>query len=290
VESEPLPTLAHWGLKESGARLPEAGEKAARERMKQFVGSRRLAGYAEKRDVPLGMHTSGLSADLRHGLIGIRELYARCQTAAREMNAKDRVSVETYVKELAWREFYMAVLHFWPEVLETDFNPEFRNVRWDSDEKLFQAWKAGMTGFPMVDAGVRQLLATGWMHNRLRMIVAMFLTKDLQVHWRLGESFFMQQLVDGEMASNNGGWQWSAGTGADAAPYFRIQNPWTQGKRFDPEGAYIKRWLPELREVPAASLHEPVQGPLAKDYPRPIVDHRREREKTLERFKMGRGR
>ncbi|TLD69196.1 deoxyribodipyrimidine photo-lyase [Phragmitibacter flavus] len=287
VKSEALPTLAHWGLEESGAELPEAGERAARERMKNFVGSRRLPEYAEKRNVPFGMHSSGLSPDLRYGLIGIRELYARCRKKAEEMSTGERKGVETYVKELGWREFYMAVLHFWPEVLETDFNPEFRNVRWDSDEALFEAWKAGMTGFPMVDAGMRQLLATGWMHNRLRMIVAMFLTKDLHCHWRLGESFFMQQLIDGEIASNNGGWQWSAGTGADAAPYFRIQNPWLQGKRFDPDGMYIKKWIPELKDVPVERLHEPAKLRLAKDYPLPIVDHHAERDKTLERFKQG---
>jgi deoxyribodipyrimidine photo-lyase len=194
-------------------------------------------------------------------------------------------SVSTFVKELAWREFYMAVLAHWPEVLETDFNPAFRNMSWDSPEDLIEAWQQGRTGFPIVDAGMRQLLATGWMHNRVRMIVSMFLTKDLHTHWRLGESFFMQHLVDGEIASNNGGWQWSAGTGADAAPYFRIQNPWTQTKRYDPDGAYIKRWVPELRDVPVAKFLEPPTHPLAPGYPLPIVDHSTERDRTLARFK-----
>ncbi|MEZ0277453.1 MAG: deoxyribodipyrimidine photo-lyase, partial [Roseimicrobium sp.] len=203
-------------------------------------------------------------------------------------SANVRASIETYVKELAWREFYMAVLHHWPEVLEMEFNPEFRNVPWDGEEAHFEAWKAGLTGFPIVDAGMRQLTSTGWMHNRVRMIVSMFLTKDLHVHWRLGESWFMQQLVDGEIASNNGGWQWSAGTGADAAPYFRIQNPWTQTKRFDPAGEYIKLWVPELKDVSAEQFFHPPTTPLAKGYPLPIVDHGEERERTLKRFKQAR--
>ena len=194
----------------------------------------------------------------------------------------------TYVKELAWREFYMAVLHHWPEVLETEFNEAFRNVPWESNEELFEAWKQGRTGFPIVDAGMRQILATGWMHNRVRMIVGMFLTKDLHVHWRLGESFFMQHLVDGEIASNNGGWQWSAGTGADAAPYFRIQNPWTQTKSYDPDGSYIRKWVPELKHVPAERFLEPPKLRLAPDYPMPIVNHHEERDKTLARFKLAR--
>ena len=170
-----------------------------------------------------------------------------------------------------------------------EFNADMRNVPWESRDDYFASWKQGCTGFPIVDAGMRELLATGFMHNRMRMITSMFLTKDLHVHWRLGESYFMQKLVDGEIASNNGGWQWSAGTGADAAPYFRIQNPWTQTKRYDPEGAYIKQWVKELSDVPAAKLMEPAKVPLHPDYPLPIVDHAIERARTLERFALGRG-
>ena len=290
IKSLALPTLAHWGLPQpSVEHLPTPGEKAARERMKRFVEGTRLPHYKETRDIPSLPGTSALSPDLRYGLISIRELYLRCQKAAAETKAgtPERVSIETYVKELAWREFYMAVLHFFPEVLETDFNPDLRGVKWHEDEKGLQAWKTGRTGFPIVDAGMRQLLATGWMHNRVRMIVSMFLTKDLHIHWMEGESHFMQLLVDGEIASNNGGWQWSAGTGADAAPWFRIQNPWTQTARFDPEGRYIKTWVPELKDVPPEKLQAPPANgvPLAKDYPLPIVDHAEERERTLKRFK-----
>lgn len=292
VNSLPLPTLDHWKLPECTAQTPTPGERAARDRMKKAVEDGVLAHYAEGRNTPSGKHSSCLSPDLRYGLISIRELHRRCREFSQASGSSAvQDSVEKYVKELAWREFYMAVLHHWPEVLETDFNAEFRNVRWDSPDEHFEAWKKGMTGFPIVDAGMRQLLATGWMHNRVRMIVAMFLTKDLHTHWRLGESFFMQHLVDGEIASNNGGWQWSAGTGADAAPYFRIQNPWLQTKRYDPEGAYIKQWVPELKDVPASQLMEPPKGgtPIAEGYPLPIVDHHEERDKTLARFKEGKG-
>jgi deoxyribodipyrimidine photo-lyase len=286
ISSLPLPTLQTWALSPCAAQLPAPGERAARDRMKALVDSGILARYAQGRNTPDGQTTSMLSQDLRFGLISIRELFARCKAAA--IDAAFRPSVETYVKELAWREFYMAVLHHWPHVLETDFNADFRNVPWESDESLFAAWKEGRTGFPIVDAGMRQLLATGWMHNRVRMITAMFLTKDLSVHWRLGESFFMQHLIDGEIASNNGGWQWSAGTGADAAPYFRIQNPWTQTKSYDPEGRYIKRWIPELATVPAGKFLAPPAGPLHPDYPLPVVDHATERARTLARFKLAR--
>jgi deoxyribodipyrimidine photo-lyase len=194
--------------------------------------------------------------------------------------------VQKWIAELAWREFYMQVLWHFPAVLEHEFDPKFRGLPWEWDEGKFARWKEGTTGFPIVDAGMRELAATGFMHNRVRMITAMFLTKDLHLDWRMGERYFMQALADGEIASNNGGWQWSAGTGADAAPYFRIQNPWTQAKRFDPEGRYIRRWVPELRDAPAASLFAPPEtgGLFGARYPRPMVDHAVERDRTLAIF------
>ena len=205
--------------------------------------------------------------------------------------AAERASIDIYLKELAWREFYFAILHHFPNVLEEEFNPEWRGLPWDAPNENFEAWKNGRTGFPIVDAGMRELLATGFMHNRVRMITAMFLTKDLHIDWRLGESYFMQHLLDGEIASNNGGWQWSAGTGADAAPYFRIQNPWSQTARYDPQGIYIKRWIPELAAVdPKKFLEPPADGkPLAPGYPLPCVDHKSERDRTLAIFKRHRG-
>ena len=281
VKSLPLPTLEHWRLPPCTAELPAAGERAARERMRVFIEGGGLAAYGQRRNIPAGQTTSRLSQDLRFGLISIRELYARCRNTA-----ANAASVDTYIKELAWREFYMAILWHFPGVFEEEFNPEFRGLPWDGSEESFQRWCEGRTGFPIVDAGMRELLGSGFMHNRVRMIVSMFLTKDLHCDWRQGESFFMQHLVDGENASNNGGWQWSAGTGADAAPYFRIQNPWTQTRNYDPQGEYIKQWVPELRDVPAENfLAPPADGrPLAAGYPLPMVDHAVERDRCLARF------
>jgi deoxyribodipyrimidine photo-lyase len=202
--------------------------------------------------------------------------------------AAQRENFHIYLKELAWREFYFALLHFYPEVLQHEFAAQWRGLAWEQPDEKLTAWQQGKTGFPIVDAGMRELLATGHMHNRVRMIVAMFLTKDLHYDWRLGESWFMQHLIDGEIASNNGGWQWSAGTGADAAPYFRIQNPWSQTQRFDPQGLYIKRWVPELAQVPAKLLQAPppLGRSLAAGYPAPIVDHDTERKRTLAFFQQ----
>ncbi len=289
---DPLPTLDHWKLPATAATLPAPGEKAARERMKTFIENRTLMSYAQKRNIPAGVTTSRLGQDLRFGLISIRELHARCTAAMADATSADaRTSIETYIKELAWREFYLAILWFYPEVFEEEFSPEFRGMSWPGRDEDFLAWSQGRTGFPIVDAGIRELLATGFMHNRVRMIVSMFLTKDLHCHWKLGESFFMQHLVDGENASNNGGWQWSAGTGADAAPYFRIQNPWTQTKSYDPEGLYIRQWVPELRSVsPERFLAPPKDArAIAPGYPLPIVDHSTERDRTLALFARHRG-
>lgn len=283
--SLPLPDLSRWGLSKEGT-IIEPGERAARERMKTFLAGP-VFRYAEARDLAGEEATSRLSQDLRFGLLSPREVHARAAALLQTpgLDAGAVRGVQTFITELIWREFYISVLWHYPEVLESEFNPKFRGLRWRHNPSALARWKEGMTGFPFVDAGMRQLVATGFMHNRLRMVTAMFLTKDLHLDWREGEMFFMQKLVDGEIASNNGGWQWSAGTGADAAPYFRIQNPWTQSERFDPDGVYIKRWVPELRDVPAARLHHPpAAGPLAPGYPLPMVDHAAEREVCLEMF------
>ncbi|MGC1479721.1 MAG: deoxyribodipyrimidine photo-lyase [Chthoniobacterales bacterium] len=287
VKSVGVPSLKHWGLKLDGD-VMEPGEEAARARLTRWVNGG-IAAYDKTRDTPSGDTTSRLSQDLRWGLLSIREVYERCAEKERELDPAGRKGAGVYVGELIWREFYQAILWHWPEVLEKDFNPRYGKVRWPGKDAEFERWQAGETGFPIVDAAMRHLAATGFMPNRCRMITAMFLTKDLHVHWRRGESHFMQQLTDGEIASNNGGWQWSAGTGADAAPYFRIQNPWTQSERFDPKGEYVREWIPELRDVePKRFLGPPEDGEsLAKGYPKPIVDHGAEREKTLELFKKG---
>ena len=284
TKSMPLPSLEDWRLK-STANIPETGEKAARKRLAEFLRGPVLV-YGANRDIPSGRNTSCLSADLRHGTLSIREIHAKCTGLAKEVTAAGRKSIFTFIKELAWREFYMQILWHFPEVLEHEFNPKHRHLKWKKASADFRRWCDGETGFPIVDAGMRQLNATGFMHNRLRMIVAMFLTKDLHIDWRHGERYFMQRLIDGEIATNTGGWQWSAGTGADAAPYFRIQNPWSQSARFDPEGKYIKQWVPELRDVDAAKLAKAPEagGRLTKNYPPPMVDHAAERNVTLEMF------
>ena len=279
IDSLPLPTLETWGLEDDGSEILEGGEKAARERLKTALRNT-ISDYSDQRDIPSAEGTSRISQDLRWGTLSIREVYKRASDCGSE----------TYLKELGWRDFYFQLLHHFPEVLELEFNADWRGLPWHEPDEKFEAWKSGQTGFPIIDAGIRELLHTGFMHNRVRMIVAMFLTKDLHIDWRLGEQFFAQHLVDGEIASNNGGWQWSAGTGADAAPYFRIQNPWTQTKRYDPDGKYIKKWIPELAKVDPKAFQQPPasDSPLAPDYPRPIVDHSEERDVTLSIFKKHR--
>ena len=285
-------TTASWGLDPCTADIVQPGEKAARQRLRTMLDST-LLHYAECRNLPHGRTTSRLSQDLRYGTLGIREIWQRAAGAmAAAETAAARKSAQTYLTELAWREFYMQVLWHWPEVFEHEFDPQWRGLPWSYDQERYERWRSGTTGFPIVDAGMRELLATGFMHNRVRMITAMFLTKDLRIDWRLGESWFMQALVDGEIASNNGGWQWSAGTGADAAPYFRIQNPWSQTKSYDPAGDYIRQWVPELKGLHGARFCEPPAPglTLAKGYPTPMVDHAREREATMAFFKAHRSR
>ena len=294
ASSLPLPTLSHWNLRSEGARLIKAGEHAARLRLRQFMSARgAAASYAVGRTMLTGENTSRFSQDLRWGLLSIREVYHGARALADQLDGPEREHPEKYIGEIAWRDFYFQILHHFPGVLDEDFNPATRGLPWlpaRDHAEIFERWSAGTTGFPIVDAGMRQVSALGFMHNRLRMITSMFLTKDLRIHWRDGEAFFMRKLVDGEIASNNGGWQWSAGTGADAAPYFRIQNPWTQSQRFDPNGDYIKKWVPELRDVPFGRLHAPLATGLrlAKDYPPPMLDHARERDQTLAMFKRHR--
>ena len=289
LKSLPLQTVEHWGWQAPSAQIQEPGERAARERLKRAV-SGKIQAYAAKRDLPAEDGTSRISQDLRFGLTSIRTIYAEAMKARAAADPAGRGGIDIFIKELAWREFYFAILHHYPNVLDEEFNADWRGLPWDEPGPLSDLWKTGMTGFPIVDAGMRELLATGFMHNRVRMITAMFLTKDLHIDWKQGESHFMQHLVDGEIASNNGGWQWSAGTGADAAPYFRIQNPWSQTARFDAAGIYIKRWIPELAGVhPSRFMEPPKDGrPIAAGYPLPCVDHKTERERTLAIFKRHR--
>ena len=290
IKSLPLPKPGDWGLEGASAAIIDPGERAARARLKNAMAGTAQA-YDRHRDTPSVAGTSRLSQDLRFGLLSIRTVFAAAMKARAAADAAGRAGIDVFIKELAWREFYFAILHHYPNVLDEEFNADWRGLPWDEAGDKFELWKQGRTGFPIVDAGMRQLRETGFMHNRLRMITAMFLTKDLHHDWKLGESWFMRQLVDGEIASNNGGWQWSAGTGADAAPYFRIQNPWSQSARHDPDGTYIRKWIPELASVRDARLfHNPPEGdsPIAADYPLPCLDHKTERQRTLETFKKHR--
>jgi deoxyribodipyrimidine photo-lyase len=232
-------------------------------------------------------------------MLSARQAFAMARLA-RELAPSEEAgqAVATWLNELIWREFYQAILYHFPHVLEHSFRPNLREIPWDNDAAAFAAWREGRTGYPVIDAAMRQLTHIGWMHNRARMIVASFLVKDLLIDWRWGERFFMQHLVDGDPAANNGGWQWTAGTGTDAAPYFRVFNPIIQGKKHDPQGGYVRRWVPELTEVPDRFIHEPWEMSaetqrsigciIGQDYPNPIVDHAWARERTLAAYAKAR--
>ena len=241
------------------------------------------------RNFPALAGTSRLSPYLRFGAISVRGcVRAGLALASNEPEAEEGVGA--WVDELVGREFYHAILDAHPRVLEGAFREAYGALEWDDDADRLEAWQAGMTGYPIVDAGMRELAATGWMHNRARMIVASFLTKDLHVDWREGERWFMRRLVDGDPASNNGGWQWAASTGTDAQPHCRIFNPTTQGERFDPAGAYVRRWVPELEGLRGKEVHRPWAARRRPGaYPARIVDHARERVVALERFRAVRG-
>ena len=252
--------------------LPAAGEKAAQDAWRSFRAER-LQGYPAQRDRPDVDATSRLSPYLRFGALHPRTLLSAL--------APDD---ERFMTELAWREFYAAVLWSWPQSARSNFDARMTGLAVDGGpeaEALFECWAEGRTGYPIIDAGMRQLKAEAWMHNRVRMLVASFLVKDLHLDWRWGARHFMRYLVDGDLASNQHGWQWTAGTGTDASPYFRIFNPVTQSKRFDPDGDYIRRWVPELGNVVPPYVHEPWRSPSPLDYADPIVDHAVERERSL---------
>jgi deoxyribodipyrimidine photo-lyase len=290
----PIPGFAAEGTSDLGAaspvadgcEIPTGGTEAARRRLDRFLGT--AAGrYHLDRDRPGVDGSSRLSPYLRFGAISVRECFARAEEAVRAEPALQQ-GVEKWLDELVWREFYSAILEEHPRVLRENHRREFDSVVWNEDPDGFEAWCEGRTGYPIVDAGMRQLRATGWMHNRVRMIVASFLTKDLLIDWRKGERFFFKHLVDGDPASNNGGWQWAASTGCDAQPYFRIFNPVAQGARWDPEGRYVRRWVPELRDVPDRHVHAPWDSGQSSSYPPPVVDHAERRKIALERFKSAR--
>ena len=255
-----------------------------------------LDEYRSRRDFPGIKGTSLLSAHLHFGTVGIREAFRTAFVKFNKTKEENKRSeIQTWINELLWREFYYNITFHNPQIIYESFKPEYDRLKWDYDVSLFSKWCDGKTGYPIVDAGMRQLNEEGWIHNRVRMIVAMFLTKDLLMDWRLGEKYFAEKLIDLDFSSNNGGWQWSASTGVDAQPYFRIFNPYLQSKKFDAEGKYIRKYVPELKELPDKFIHEPdiMSEPeqklygvvIDKDYPARVVDHMVSKNESIKRFK-----
>ncbi|MEE2031722.1 cryptochrome/photolyase family protein [Rhodococcus chondri] len=258
--------------------LPPAGEAAALRRWRDFR-DHDLDRYDTDRDRPDLDGTSRLSPYLKFGCVHPR-------TVLHDLRARTDAGATTLRSELCWRDFYADVLHHRPDTAYRNYNRRFDAIRYDTGpeaDRAFSAWKQGRTGYPIVDAGMRQLLAEGWMHNRVRMVVASFLTKDLHLPWWWGAQHFMAHLVDGDLASNQHNWQWTAGSGTDAAPYFRVFNPTAQGEKFDPTGEYVRRWVPELRGIADSRVHRLPDGP-PPGYPEPIVDHAHERQVALARY------
>jgi deoxyribodipyrimidine photo-lyase len=281
-----IPSIMRLEVGAPSAAGLDAGESAARQRLAAWLRGSSLAAYKARRDRVDLDATSRLSQDLRWGLLSPVEVLSRC--------TGDSDGHAAYIAELCWREFYAHVLWHSPRVVNEPYQGQFASLPWENDPGKLAAWQEGRTGYPIVDAAMRQLRATGWMHNRARMIVASFLTKDLLVDWRFGESWFMRELIDGDVASNNGGWQWAASTGTNPQPYFRIFNPVLQGQRFDPDGDFVRRWVPELAHVESRHVHQPWMMPLdaqaaarcviGVDYPAPIVNHAAARASVLEMY------
>ncbi|HEY3399821.1 MAG TPA: deoxyribodipyrimidine photo-lyase [Geothrix sp.] len=287
VETVAIPSLEDLGLVPN-PRVQQGGEASARERLQGFAAGP-IADYGPDRDRMDRPGTSRLSADLKFGTLSVRSVW---QAAAASEGGE---SVGRYLNELLWREFSHHLLWEWPALLERPFRPAFEGFPWREDETAWEAWTEGRTGYPVVDAAARQLRAEGFVHNRARMVAASFLTKQLLLDYRRGEAHYLRWLTDGDWAQNNAGWQWCAGCGCDAQPWFRIFNPVAQGLKFDPDGAYVKRWVPELSTLPGALIHEPWKAPKALrgrlDYPDPVVDHAFARERFLATAKahLGRG-
>ena len=295
VDSEELPSLEDLGFKKPGATLPDAGTEAARERLDAFCEDD-IHAYEDERDDLSSEPTSRLSQDLSYGTIGIREVYERTEEAMEEAgNDEQRESIADFRSELAWREFNIDVIYHNPSNVSLN-HKDFENpIGWREDEDELDAWKAGETGYPVVDAAMRQLKKEAYIHNRARMIVGSFLTKDLRQDWRRGYEHFRDFLVDHNTPNDNGNWQWIGSTGTDAQPYFRVFNPMKQGSDYDPDAEYVARYVPELEAVDPEEIHswhelsEAEREELAPDYPAPIVDHGERREEAISMFEQARG-
>jgi deoxyribodipyrimidine photo-lyase len=265
--------------------IPAAGFAAGYTQLKDFA--KRIDNYKEGRDIPSVDGTSRISMFLKNGSLTPSIVMSTLKLEGEDSSGAS--SRSQYLKEIVWREFYYSILFHRPDVEQGSFLPQYADLGWHDDKKLFARWKEGTTGFPIVDAGMRELNQTGWMHNRVRMIVASFLTKDLLINWQWGELYFMEKLLDGDLACNNGGWQWAASTGCDPQPYFRIFNPWLQSKKFDPDGEYIRTYIPELKNIPAKALHNP-DADRGSKYPAPIIRHDEQRDLALDLYKRARSR
>lgn len=284
------PTKPDWAREMRNFWTP--GEKGAKERLSDFVDNA-LGDYSEARNRPDVDGSSRLSPHLAFGEISPRQIWHVVRGGAERDGAIGK-SANSFIRELYWREFSTHLLFHWPDMPEKPFKPEFAHIPWKDDSKSLKRWQKGLTGYPIVDAGMRQLWAIGWMHNRVRMVVASLLTKHLLIPWQDGEAWFWDTLVDADLANNSAGWQWVAGSGADAAPYFRVFNPIIQGEKFDPEGNYVRRWVPELAELPAKHIHAPWDAPeeilrkagvtLGVNYPLPIIEHKKGREQALKAY------
>lgn len=268
----------------------QPSESDAKKKLEELI-KHKINNYSEARDVPGINGTSQLSPYLKFGQIHVESIWNNCSDLAKKAKGYRK-----YINELGWREFSHSLINYFPQMLEGNLRKEFDNFPWVKNDKFLKKWKQGMTGYPIVDAGMRELYETGWMHNRVRMIVASFLVKHLRIHWMEGEKYFKNCLIDYNEASNVAQWQWVAGCGADAAPYFRIFNPILQGIKFDPEGIYTKKWVPELKNMPKEFLHKPwelekkfqeeIKITIGKDYPEPIVIHEEARASALEAFQL----
>lgn len=294
IDGTGLPTIEELGFDEPTANIPAAGTAAARDRLDEFCTDR-IFEYDEGREYPAWRGTSRLSQDLNYGTIGIREVTERVGEALADADGDDeREAVDAYRRELAFGEFYTHVLFYNPEAVTRNYKSYENPIEWREDDDL-RAWKEGMTGYPIVDAGMRQLRAEADMHNRVRMVVASFLTKDLMLDWRAGYAHFRDRLVDHDTANDNGGWQWAASTGTDAQPYFRIFNPMTQGEKYDPDAEYIKTHIPELEGADPEDIHDwnelsdDERAAAAPDYLAPICDHGERRKEAISMFERARG-